>query len=206
MRRLLLEKWANWRIILASASPRRKALFEPLGLPFEIIPACGPEVQRGETPETVAINLAEAKTQEVAQLVWAEGRAPDTLVIGADTMVVCETDILGKPVDAADAKRMLARLSGHSHRVITGVSLIARAGDTLYKHGFYESTTVTFHSMTAAEIADYVATGEPMDKAGAYGIQGLGGHFIQGINGDYNNVVGLPMARLHRELMEMVVE
>jgi len=235
--------WKDGRIILASASPRRRELlgelFDRSGLSFEIIPSTAPEVPRGDGVEAVVMNLAEDKARAVArqvagqELAGLDGspemagvdasqvRVPGpvredekraavrkpadagkpVLVIGADTIVVCDEAILGKPADAADAAAMLARLSGRTHRVLTGVALIALDGGAVTnRRVFYESTEVTFIALTAEAIAAYVATGEPMDKAGAYGIQGMGVRFVQEIRGDYDNVVGLPVGRLEREL------
>ena len=240
--------WKDGRIILASASPRRRELLGELlersGLTFEIIPSTAPEVPRGDGVEAVVMNLAEDKARavarrvagqelagldgspEIAELEASKVRVPGpvsedekreavrkpadagkpVLVIGADTIVVCDETILGKPADAADAAAMLARLSGRTHRVLTGVALIALDGSTVTdRRVFYESTEVTFMPLTAEAIAAYVATGEPMDKAGAYGIQGLGGRFVKEISGDYDNVVGLPVGRLERELSKMKI-
>ncbi|MCD8156284.1 MAG: Maf family protein [Clostridiales bacterium] len=187
------------RIILASASPRRRELLARLGMDFEVIPSKGEEVITKEIPAEIVTELAVQKAQAVAKLL--KNRAEeDILLIGADTIVVNEGKILGKPVDEEDACRMLRALSGRTHQVYTGVCLIYRCRDEERTHTFYEKTDVDFFPMSEQEIRDYVATGDPMDKAGAYGIQGVCGKFIRGIQGDYNNVVGLPIARLYQEL------
>lgn len=182
------------QIILASASPRRKELLEQIGLEFEICPAKGEEVISKSAPEEVVMELSEQKATEVAAMVktYESGHGElmtpqDILVIGADTVVACDDTILGKPKDEADAKRMLTLLSGR-------------------KHTFYEKTEVTMKPLSEPEIDRYVATGEPMDKAGAYGIQGKCAIYIEGIEGDYNNVVGLPVARIYKELQKLGID
>ena len=202
------------QIILASASPRRKELLEQIGLEFEICPAKGEEIISKNRPEEVVMELSAQKAKEVASMVRAyesgheELMTPqDILVIGADTIVACDELILGKPVDEADARRMLALLSGRKHAVYTGVTFVfldqsGRAG----AHTFYEKTFVTMKQLTETEIERYVATGEPMDKAGAYGIQGKCAIYIEGIEGDYNNVVGLPVARIYKELQSLGID
>lgn len=196
------------QIILASASPRRKELLEQIGLEFEICPAKGEEIITKTIPEEVVMELSKQKAEEVAAMVSSFGEShkeittpSDILVIGADTVVAYDGKILGKPVDEADAKRMLTMLSGNTHSVFTGVTLVlidkaGRAGELV----FYEKTDVTMHEMSDQEIDRYIATGEPMDKAGSYGIQGKCAIYIEKIDGDYNNVVGLPIARIYQEL------
>lgn len=202
------------QIILASASPRRKELLEQIGLEFEICPAKGEEVISKTIPEEVVMELSGQKAKEVAAMVksyeleHADLTTPqDLLVIGADTVVACDDKILGKPKDEADAKRMLHLLSGRDHAVYTGVTFVfldkkGRAG----AHTFYEKTSVTMKQLTDLEIARYVATGEPMDKAGSYGIQGKCAIYIDRIEGDYNNVVGLPVARIYKELQGLGID
>lgn len=160
------------------------------------------------------MELSEQKAKEVAAMVksyeleHADLTTPqDLLVIGADTVVACDDKILGKPKDEADAERMLHLLSGRDHAVYTGVTFVfldkkGRAG----AHTFYEKTSVTMKQLTDLEIARYVATGEPMDKAGAYGIQGKCAIYIDRIEGDYNNVVGLPVARIYKELQGLGID
>lgn len=185
------------RIILASASPRRKMLLEQLGLTFEIIVSeLAEEVEASFTPEQAAEQLAFRKAQAVAASLSAG------IVIGADTIVVDPQGMLGKPKDAAEAYAMLARLSGQVHRVITGVAVIAKRapGSALVKH---ETTQVKIAPLSAADIHWYIRTGEPLDKAGAYGIQGQGTMFVEWIQGCYNNVVGLPLFLLVQMLREL---
>lgn len=202
------------QIILASASPRRKELLEQIGLEFEICPAKGEEIITKTIPEEVVMELSKQKAEEVAALVSSFGEnhkeittPSDILVIGADTVVAYDGKILGKPVDEADAKRMLTMLSGNTHSVFTGVTLVlidktGRAGELV----FYEKTDVKMHTMTEAEIDRYIATAEPMDKAGSYGIQGKCAIHIEKIDGDYNNVVGLPIARIYQELKNIGID
>lgn len=199
------------QIILASGSPRRKELLEQLGLCFEVCPAVGGEHTQQTHPKRVVMELASGKAREVAGRIRAYGDAhkretspQDILVIGADTVVSVCGQILGKPKDEEDAFRMLSLLSGKTHEVYTGVALVfletsGRAGE----HLFYEKTSVQMSRMDDTEIRNYIATGEPMDKAGAYGIQGKCAVYIDGIEGDYNNVVGLPVAALYRELKKI---
>ena len=177
----------NW--ILASGSPRRRELLEMLGVPnLTIRPAKGPE---RATPG------AGSEAQEVAQTC-----APEDIIIAADTIVYLDGVILGKPKDTADAARMLAALSGREHTVYTGVAVL-RGGETRQAA---EHTAVRFRTLTPEEIARYIATGEPMDKAGAYGIQGRGALFVAHLDGDYFNVMGLPLCRLGQLLNELGVE
>ena len=192
-------------IVLASASPRRRELMEQFcGKNLVIVPAEGEEVVPdnvgpGETVEA----LARGKAREVAARLCAEGPGNrENIVIGADTIVWHEGRIFGKPHSREEAVAMLRSLSGCTHEVYTGVSLIY--GDReLTEH---EKTAVTFRVMTEKEILDYIATGEPMDKAGAYGAQGLGALFVSSIEGDFFNVMGLPLCRLGLMLKKTGVE
>ena len=202
------------RIVLASASPRRKELLEKIGMEFEICPANGEEMITKEAPSDVVLELSRQKAEEVASAILMYNVShpdlvtpQDILVIGADTVVAYEGKILGKPVDEADAKGTLSMLSGHTHSVFTGVTLvfIDKSGRT-GEHDFYEKTDVEFYPMTEEEIDRYVLSGEPMDKAGSYGIQGAFAAFVKEIKGDYNNVVGLPVAKLYQELKKLGVE
>lgn len=186
------------RIILASASPRRRELLERAGVSFEVIPAQGEERITSQRPEEAVLQLAKDKTAWVAQTL--KECEEETLVIGADTIVVFEDTILGKPSDETDAQQTLEKLQGNTHQVYTGVSVFEKKNGEWIDHTFYESTDVTFYPVSKEEIRAYVATGEPMDKAGSYGIQGLFGIYVKGICGDYNNVVGLPVARLFFEM------
>lgn len=186
------------KIILASASPRRKELLAKAGISFTVIPASGEEKRTSENPGEAVQQLARDKAEWVAQSLaeCEEG----TLVIGSDTIVVFENRILGKPKDRRDAAETLEKLQGNTHQVYTGVTVLERKAGKWVEHTFFESTDVTFYPVSREEIQDYIATGEPMDKAGSYGIQGLFGIYVKGICGDYNNVVGLPVARLFHEM------
>ncbi len=184
-------------IILASASPRRRELLGTLGLEFEIKPALGEEITPSHgDPRRTVMELSAAKARELAR------ENPGALVIGADTVVEKDGVILGKPADAAEAADMLRRLSGERHRVFTGVSLVR--DDRILSDA--EETVVRFRHLSREEIDAYVASGEPMDKAGAYGIQTLGSLLVEGIEGDYFNVVGLPLCRLGQMLKEFGVQ
>lgn len=186
------------KIILASASPRRKELLAKAGISFTVIPAAGEEKRTSEDPGEAVQQLARDKAEWVARSLaeCEEG----TLVIGSDTIVVFENWILGKPKDRRDAAETLEKLQGNTHQVYTGVTVLERKAGKWVEHTFFESTDVTFYPVSREEIQDYIATGEPMDKAGSYGIQGLFGIYVKGICGDYNNVVGLPVARLFHEM------
>lgn len=188
------------RILLASASPRRRELLEQIGLSFEVVVSHVEEVITETEPGKVVEQLSAQKAEAVA---GSLGEPEETLVIGADTVVAAENTILGKPADAAKAAEMLRLLAGRTHAVYTGVTLILRgaSGETARKT-FHVRTDVSFYPMEEAEIRQYVATGDCMDKAGAYGIQGFCARYISGINGDYNNVVGLPVGRLYQEMKE----
>ena len=181
------------KIILASASPRRRALLEAVGIKFKVCVSDVEEIVLSHwTADQAARSLARQKAEAVA------AQYPEACVIGADTVVVIDGQILEKPKDAADAQRMLRLLSGREHRVITGVCL-AR-GDR--RRVFSQETAVRFYPLSDDEIARYVATGEPMDKAGSYGIQERGATLIERVEGDYFTVVGLPLCRLYQALKE----
>ena len=181
--------------ILASASPRRRALLALAGIPFEV---CAPHVEERIDPSWSAAEAARALACQKADAIAQ--KFPEACVIAADTIVEIDGALLGKPENEADAARMLRLLSGREHRVVTGVCL--RLGGA--RRVFSCETLVRFFSLSDEEIAAYVASGEPMDKAGAYGIQGRGALLAEGITGDYFNVVGLPVARLTRELKEFL--
>jgi septum formation protein len=175
-------------LILASASPRRRELLAQAGFTFDVIPADVPEVRKpNEDPIRFVTRLAREKAEAVAA---THAMSPDTLVLGADTIVVVDEQVLGKPQDAADAGRMLRLLSGQTHQVITGLC-VARGRE---RQRAAEVTFVRFLTLSDQEIEDYIATGEPLDKAGAYAIQGRAGRWVPRINGCYFNVVGLPLA------------
>jgi septum formation protein len=182
------------RLILASSSPRRKELLEMANLPFEILASDIQEhVPENATPEEVVQSLAYQKAKAIADM------ESDAYVLGADTIVVYNGLILGKPKTEQDAFETLKMLSGHTHEVLTGVAILSSKQEMT----FYEQTKVTFWKLTDEEILNYIASGEPMDKAGSYGIQGRGSLFVKRIEGDYFSVVGLPIARTVRELRKL---
>lgn len=188
------------KIYLASVSPRRKELLRQVGLSFKVVPSTVEEKITKENPDEVVEELSYQKAVDVCGRLAAEGKE-DFVVIGADTVVSAWGKILGKPADKEEAARMLKDLQGGSHQVYTGVTLAWKYKDTASMYAtFSECTDVTLYAMTDEEIQRYVDSGEPMDKAGAYAIQGLFAAHIQGICGDYNNVVGLPVGRLCQEL------
>jgi septum formation protein len=188
------------KIYLASASPRRKELLKQVGLSFKTMPSTVEEKITKSAPDEVVEELSYQKAVDVCEKLTNTVNE-DFVVIGADTVVSCWGEILGKPKDKEDAVRMLHNLQGGSHQVYTGVTLAWKYKDTPAMFAtFSECTDVTMYSMTDEEIQKYVDSGEPMDKAGAYAIQGLCAAYIQGICGDYNNVVGLPVGRVYQEL------
>jgi septum formation protein len=178
-------------LVLASSSPRRREILQQAGIPFTIRPVAVDETPLpGESPRDYVRRLAREKAV-------AAGAGPGEIVLGADTTVVIGGEILAKPSDGADAARMLTRLSGERHAVLTGIYLHMAGGDV----GDIAETSVWFAPLTPRQIAEYVATGEPMDKAGAYGIQGLASKFIERIDGCYFNVMGLPVSLVYRHLL-----
>lgn len=188
------------KLYLASASPRRKELLKQVGLSFKAMPSTVEEKITKTKPEEVVEELSYQKAVDVCGRLAAEGME-DFVVIGADTVVSCWGEILGKPTDKKDAAGMLKKLQGGSHQVYTGVTLAWKnSGISPMYCTFSECTDVTMYPMTEEEIKRYVDSGEPMDKAGAYAIQGLCAAHIQSICGDYNNVVGLPVGRVYQEL------
>lgn len=214
-----MQKEQNIRLVLASASPRRRELLSQIGLEFTVMPSTKEENAKTTEAGALVQELSRQKAVDIwEQLSGGQGQNPDAdqeqisektqepnlngkrqpelLVIGADTVVCCEGKILGKPHDREAAVEMLAALQGRSHEVYTGVTLYHQRETVT----FFECTQVEFYPMTEAEISDYIDSKEPMDKAGAYGIQGLGARFVKDIRGDYNNVVGLPVGRLYQEL------
>lgn len=180
------------KYILASASPRRKELLLRTGLTFTVIPSDIEETVPDSAPGDAVMSLAQQKALDV----YKHHANPDDIVIGADTVVVYQDEILGKPVDEQDALDMLSMLADRTHQVYTGVSIISNSRINT----FYECTDVTFYPIFREDLLHYIATGDPMDKAGAYGIQGDFSIHIKSIHGDYNNVVGLPIGRLYQEL------
>ena len=246
-----MQKEQNVRLVLASASPRRRELLSQIGLEFTVMPSTKEEnakateagalvqelsrqkaediweqlsggqgqnpdanqkqlsgadqeqisdANQGQNPDANQRQLSDANQKQISGEMREPNlngkRKPDLLVIGADTVVCCEGKILGKPHSRDAAAEMLTALQGRSHEVYTGVTLYSQSEAVT----FFECTQVEFYPMTEAEISDYIDSKEPMDKAGAYGIQGLGARFVKGIRGDYNNVVGLPVGRLYQEL------
>ena len=220
----------NKKIILASASPRRRELLTQIGLPFEVVVSEAEEKITSTEPARVVEELSAQK----AEAVWEklnfditepvrndagepENRSGETtgsrresgtvtkdeIVLGADTVVACDGKILGKPKDTEDAARMLTMLQGRAHEVYTGVTILYGENGEKTALTFHEKTTVHFCPMTEAQIREYVAAGDPMDKAGSYGIQGFCARYIRGIEGDYNNVVGLPAGRVYQELHKL---
>ncbi len=179
-------------IILASQSPRRKELLKLCGVEFKVRPADADEtLPEGLTPAEAVCYLSKIKARAADD--------NENIIIGSDTVVALDGSILGKPTDDDDAFLMLKKLSGKTHSVFTGVTLIKKGKEIT----FYEETKVEFYPLTDEEIRNYIKTGEPMDKAGAYGIQGFGGILVKRIEGDFNNVVGLPIARLSREIKKL---
>ena len=220
------------KIILASASPRRRELLEQIGIPFEVVTSNTEERISSDRPDEAVEELSRQKAEAVRELICQNrnteelsGRKADTvrveldgmrtdvteeglLVIGADTVVALDGDILGKPSGSREAFTMLERLQGREHEVYTGVTLLYRAAEAAEwtVKCFHEQTKVHFFPMTEAEISEYVNTGDPLDKAGAYGIQGFCARYVSGIEGDYNNVVGLPAGRLYQEIKELIYD
>jgi septum formation protein len=214
-----MQKEQNVRLVLASASPRRRELLSQIGLEFIVMPSTKEENAKTTEAGALVQELSRQKAADIwEQLSGGQGQNPDAdqeqiseetqepnlngkrqpelLVIGADTVVCCEGKILGKPHSREAAAEMLTALQGRSHEVYTGVTLYSQSETVT----FFECTQVEFYPMTEAEISEYIDSKEPMDKAGAYGIQGLGARFVKDIRGDYNNVVGLPVGRLYQEL------
>lgn len=191
------------RYVLASASPRRRELLEKMGIFFEIAPAQGKEVITKKVPSEIVEELSCEKADEVAARYMAGSKNDTIVIIGADTIVAHNNQIMGKPKDVDEAADMLTNLQNDLHQVYTGVTLVILNAGKRKTVTFHEKTDVTMYPMTAEQIRSYVATGEPMDKAGAYAIQGKCAVYIKGINGEYNNVVGLPVARLMQELLAL---
>ena len=207
-------------IVLASASPRRKELLSQIHMPFAVRVSRVEEKMEGSNPAAIVESLAEEKAeacfaemiQDSRKTISGGNREPEVadsfaeniLVIGADTVVALDGEILGKPGSEEEAAGMLQRLSGRTHEVYTGVCFVYKQNGQKKKRIFHEKTAVTFYPISEQEIADYVATKDPLDKAGSYGIQGAAAAFIKGIKGDYNNVVGLPVGRVYQELKKVL--
>lgn len=208
------------RYILASASPRRKELLKKTGISFEIIPSSIEERITKTIPSEIVMELAEQKARAVYESLLSSGSASliadvpesrlcgaedgDLTVIGADTIVVYRGEILGKPADKSEAYDMLSLLSDRTHQVYTGVSLNIRKHGKISVRTFYEKTDVTFYPIHKDDLHIYIESGDPLDKAGAYGIQGDFAIHVKEIKGDYNNVVGLPIGRLYQELQQII--
>ena len=195
------------RIILGSASPRRRELLAQIGVDFEVRVSGKDEVYKSSVPEEIVKELSLAKAENVAEELTADpdgGMVRDTAVIGADTIVVLDDEILGKPEDEEDAVRMLTRLQGRAHFVYTGVTVLDFGADGEKNVINYSvGTKVYVNAMTEEEIRAYAATKDPLNKAGSYGIQGRFAAYIDRIDGDYYNVVGLPVSRVYRTLKEI---
>lgn len=185
------------KYILASASPRRKELLEQAGFQFEVIPSSIEEKISKTIPSEIVMELSAQKAKDV----FDKHGQKDCVVIGADTIVVYRNEILLKPSNKAEAYDMLSMLSDRTHQVCTGVSLVISKKGQVHTKSFYESTDVTFCPISREDLHAYVETGDPLDKAGAYGIQGPFAIHVKCIQGDYNNVVGLPVCRLYQELL-----
>lgn len=191
------------KIILASASPRRRELLTQIGMEFEVITDKCEEIITKDKPCEIVMELASKKARGVYDKAVADLDDNGIVVIGADTIVVHNGQIMGKPADEADAAAMLTKLCGDVHCVYTGVAFLWNEDGHMCSHSIYECTNVYVSAATEEEIKAYVATKEPMDKAGAYGIQGRFAAFIEKIEGDYNNVVGLPVHRVYSFIKEL---
>lgn len=191
------------KIILASASPRRRELLAAAGVIFQICASEGEEKITAENPDEVVCELSALKATEIASKFELED---GTVIIGADTIVSYMNKILGKPSDEQDAFETLKMLQGNTHQVYTGVTVLVKKYGEWEKHSFAERTDVTFYPVTDEEIHTYIKSGEPMDKAGSYGIQGSFGIYVKKIQGDYTNVVGLPVGRLFYEMKKLGIE
>ncbi len=186
------------QIVLASGSPRRKEMLEKLGIDITVIPSSAAEDELpGESPEEHVVRLSIDKAKEVAERDNVTGR----WFIGSDTIVLQDNSILGKPASHEEAAKMLRSLSGSEHQVLSGYAIIDRQTREIVAD--VVATDVRFRQLTESEIAGYIASGEPMDKAGAYAIQGMGGVFVESINGSYNNVVGMPLCQVIEVLKQM---
>jgi septum formation protein len=197
-----------YQIILASGSPRRREIMEIMGIPYQVMSSEVEEVVTETVPEEMVQALAQLKTSDIYTRLSARNELRDNLIIiGADTMVFYKGHALGKPKNEEEAVRTLQMLSGNEHEVYTGVSIIIRKQDGKEENlSFAVCTKVIIQPMTTEQIRDYVATGEPMDKAGAYGIQGKFGIYIKEISGDYYNVVGFPIAKIYETLLRYGID
>ena len=194
----------KFKLILASASPRRAEILRKAGFDFEVVPVYADESPRPDEAATDYVRrLAEEKARTAARQLAKDAVDDFTFIIGADTVVVIGSEILGKPSSPANAREMLRRLSGKTHDVYSGLAVLQGNGSA---HTAVEKTRVTFQPLSEEEIENYIASGEPFDKAGAYAIQGRGGKFISRIEGCYFNVMGLPLARLYSLLRKVDAE
>lgn len=195
-------QWNGWKIVLASASPRRQELLAQLGIAPQIKPSGLEEASEETEPERLVMDLSRKKAEDAAQ-----SCAPGEMVIGADTVVAVDGQILGKPGNEERACEMISMLAGREHQVYTGVTVILCLGEGRFCGStFAERTDVSVYPMTGEEIGEYARSGEPLDKAGGYGIQGRFAAYIRGIRGDYANVVGLPLGRLYQEMKNLTKE
>ncbi len=190
-------------IILASASPRRHELMTQAGFTFQVIPSHTEERIAYDSPEEIVEDLAFQKAKDVHLQIQQNNNQRDYLIIGADTIVSYNGEILGKPKDEQEAFDMLKLLSNRTHQVYTGIALLHRTNTQLHTHLFHEKTDVTFHSIHDYELKEYIQSGDCLDKAGAYGIQGPFAKHIKCIKGDYYNVVGLPIAHLYQKMKSL---
>lgn len=193
----------NIPIILASASPRRKELLEQAGFSFDVMPSTAEETRTEDTPDRLAESLALQKANDIYQKIKKNRNNQDFVVIGADTIVYYNDEVLGKPESEQEAFDMLSMLSDRTHQVYTGVCVIYRNAGSKQIEIFHEKTDVTFYPVTGYELREYIKTGDSLDKAGAYGIQGPFAVHVREIKGDYNNVVGLPIAKLYQTMKSM---
>lgn len=188
------------KIILASGSPRRRELLTQIGIDFDVVTSNAEEIITKTYPQDIVCELSCLKAKAVYDMLKEPQKDIDnSVIIGADTIVCCDGEILGKPADNDDAYRMIKKISGGVHQVYTGVTFIYKGN----VKNFSEKTDVSVYDMSETEINRYIQTGEAIDKAGAYGIQGAFAAYVKGINGDYNNVVGLPVAKLYHELVNI---
>ena len=192
------------KIILASASPRRRELLAQIGLEFEVIPSRAEEVITKTLPGEIVEELSYQKAAEVAERVEQMGIEDGVIVIGSDTIVWQNGRVMGKPHSREEAREMLTGLQGSTHSVFTGVTVMVKDGEQTECHTFFRETKVRVYPMTEAEIDRYIDTGDCYDKAGAYGIQGQFAAWVEGIEGDYNSVVGLPVSALWQVLKQYV--
>lgn len=193
----------NKTVVLASASPRRTELLRQAGIEHIVMPSECEEVIHSQVPQEVVMELAFQKAEDVYKRYDEAHPEEDFLIIGSDTVVAAEGKILGKPKDETEAFQMISMLQGSVHQVYTGVSILVKNCGKMQEKTFCECSNVNVYEMNEDEIRGYISTGEPMDKAGAYGIQGGFAVYIRGIEGDYNNIVGLPIARVYQELKNM---